>query len=399
MGITIGLVGLGSFGRQFAELFHSHPGVDRVMLCDRDEERMKSFAGKETWGPKLGAEGCYTDYAALLESGVDAVAIFTQPWLHAPQALRALEAGASVYSAVPVIMVPDGDEIIDWCGKLCDAVKSTGKHYMLGETTYYRPEAMFCRRMAREGAFGNFVYAEGDYFHSFDQPGCDLREVYAARFSGAAGREGLEEQKSYIARGKMNGPMHYPTHSVSGPICVMRTRAVKVACFGQAPRTDDPFFDDSGISNETAIFQLANGAVMRICEHRECAVGREGFRIYGDACAYENGRWRDKFKPENNRQPAVEEMRDPIPQEFEDVYAKAKPGAGFYGGHGGSHAYLVNEFVDAVAHDRRPAIDAWEAARYMAAGVAAHKSALAGGELLDVPDFGDGPAEAASSAG
>ena len=195
MGITIGLVGLGSFGRQFAELFHSHPGVDRVMLCDRDEERMKSFAGKETWGPKLGAEGCYTDYAALLESGVDAVAIFTQPWLHAPQALRALEAGASVYSAVPVIMVPDGDEIIDWCGKLCDAVKSTGKHYMLGETTYYRPSAMFCRRQAAAGAFGNFVHAEGEYFHDVDSAS-NLRDVKRARESSASGLEWREKIKT-----------------------------------------------------------------------------------------------------------------------------------------------------------------------------------------------------------
>ena len=36
-------------------------------------------------------------------------------------------------------------------------------------------------------------------------------------------------------------------------------------------------------------------------------------------------------------------------------------------------------------------INAWEAARYMAMGVMAHKSALRDGERLDVPDFGDPP--------
>jgi len=63
----------------------------------------------------------------------------------------------------------------------------------------------------------------------------------------------------------------------------------------------------------------------------------------------------------------------------------------FYGGHGGSHAYLAHEFVDAIAHDRQPAINAWEAVRYMVAGVMAHKSALKDGETLEVPDWGDAP--------
>ena len=60
-------------------------------------------------------------------------------------------------------------------------------------------------------------------------------------------------------------------------------------------------------------------------------------------------------------------------------------------GHGGSHPYLVHEFVDAVANRRQPAINIWEAARYMAMGVAAHQSALKDGETLAVPDWGDAP--------
>jgi hypothetical protein len=48
--------------------------------------------------------------------------------------------------------------------------------------------------------------------------------------------------------------------------------------------------------------------------------------------------------------------------------------------------------VDAIARGRTPAINAWEAVRYMAAGVMAHKSATRDGELLDVPDWGDAPA-------
>ena len=84
-------------------------------------------------------------------------------------------------------------------------------------------------------------------------------------------------------------------------------------------------------------------------------------------------------------------MRDPLPLEVVDAFRAIKQDSDFYGGHGGSHAYLVHEFVDAIAHDRMPAIHAWQAVRYMAAGVMAHKSAQRDGELLSVPDWGDAP--------
>lgn len=61
------------------------------------------------------------------------------------------------------------------------------------------------------------------------------------------------------------------------------------------------------------------------------------------------------------------------------------------GGHGGSHAYLVHEFVDACYHNRLPRIHVWEAVRYLAPGVVAHQSALRDGELLQIPDWGDPP--------
>ena len=60
-------------------------------------------------------------------------------------------------------------------------------------------------------------------------------------------------------------------------------------------------------------------------------------------------------------------------------------------GHGGSHPYLVHELVDAVASHRQPLINIWEAARYMAMGVAANQSSLKDGETVNVCDWGDAP--------
>jgi len=393
MGISLGLVGLGSFGSAFADLFMSHPLVDRVALCDREAERVQAFAQKPSWQAKLGERDLYASLDDICKSDLDALVIITQPWLHAPQAIQALESGKHVYSAVPVISIPDADEILEWCDRLASTVERTGLHYMLGETTYYRPQTMYCRRRAAAGGgapggdFGAFVYAEGEYFHDVDS-GCNLREVRQKRLASKAGAEWLAVEAKYRARGVKNGPMHYPTHSTSGPISVMGAHAVKVCAWGYTNRDGDDYFADTAFSNETALYQMSNGATMRICEYREIGhPEREIFRVYGTDGSFENDTWCDTL---TTTPLTVDEMRDPLPAAVAEAFADAA-GPSFYGGHGGSHAYLVHEFVDAIAHDRVPAINIWEAVRYMATGAVAHKSALRGGELLPVPDWGDAP--------
>ena len=65
MGISLGLVGLGSFGSAFAELFRGHPLVDTVALCDREPERVAQFAERPSFAAKLG--GVYETLDALCE--------------------------------------------------------------------------------------------------------------------------------------------------------------------------------------------------------------------------------------------------------------------------------------------------------------------------------------------
>ena len=400
MGISIGLVGLGSFGSAFADLFKRHPLVDRVGLCDREPERIRKFAERADWKDKFHPRDAYDTLDAICRSDLDALVVITQHWLHAPQCVQAMEAGKHVYSAVPIISIPDDQETLDWCDRLVNTCRRTGMHYMLGETTYYRPEAMFCRRKAREGAFGDFIYAEGEYFHDVDDS-CSLRQVKVSRESSAAGREGVEMQNEYRRRGLKHGPMHYPTHSTSGPVCVMNAHALKATAYGYRNRNADPFFADYAFSNETALFEMSNGASVRICEFREVAgsiAAHETFRVLGTRGSYMEFQWKENgrttagtAKPLVTTKLTPAEMRDPLPEEVQKAWYNTSKESVDYGGHGGSHAYLVHEFVDAIAHGRRPAINVWESVRYMAMGVAAHQSALRGGERLNVPDWGDAP--------
>lgn len=417
MGIRIGLVGLGQFGAAFAPLFKAHPAVDRIALCDLEADRIRRFSEDPFYADKLSPKDIYLSLDDICRADLDALVVITQPWLHAPQCIQAMESGKHVYSAVPISSVPDGDEILDWCEKIIDTSRRTGRHYMLGETTYYRPEAQFCRRMAARGKFGDFVYAEGEYLHDVDS-GCNLRQVSHQRSQGIAGQEWRRTAAAkYYDKGIRSGPMHYPTHSTSGPVCVMGAHALEVTAYGWRNRSGDPYFADSAFSNEFALFRMSNGATVRIAETREAAgiLGNdsETFRIMGTLGSFSENRWFEATRPDfahvdyqnlpkpSRRNVDQAEMFERFPPEVEAAFKRAmhrnlseaelqtrdfQPS-----GHGGSHPYLVHEFCDAVASDRAPAINAWEAARYMVMGVMAHKSALRDGETLACPDWGDAP--------
>lgn len=380
MAVSIAVVGIGSFGRGFVRLVRDHPLVRRIALCDMHSDRVGKAAAE------FGISETYASLEEVLKSDIDAVALFTQPWLHAPQAVQAMEAGKHVYSAVPVISLTNGEEMLEWCDRVVQTCKRTGQRYMMGETSYYRPQAMYCRRQAAEERFGQYVLAEGEYFHDTDTGG--LRDVSRRRWG---------DQWSWSKTGDV--PMHYPTHSVGAVLSVMRGPLVEVSAIGFTLPNDDWFRTDteSGnlFSNETALFRAANGAAVRICEYRRIGhKGREAFQLFGTAGSFRDGADGCHWMTTSGATPlTIEEMRDPLPPEVLDAYRHGQENdSQVYGGHGGSHAYLVNEFVQAIAAGRQPTVNAWEAARYLAPGVVAHQSALRGGELLKIPDWGDAPA-------
>jgi len=415
MGISIGMVGLGAFGSGFVDLFKSHPLVDRIAFCDIETDLVKHFAESDFMEHKFCANDAYYSLDDICKSDLDAIVIITQPWLHAPQAIQVMESGKSVFSAVPVSCVPDGTEILDWCDKIINTVRTTGKHYMLGETSYYHPEVMFLRRQAAAGHFGTFVSANAEYTHDYSGAwGCSLRQVLEDRRASAIGSEwpAILKEK-YLDKGITDGPMHYPTHSVSGPVSIMKAHALKVSAIGVKPTGYDDYFEKSGESfaNETAFFHMSNGAVFTAREHRE--ITGEGYKInvFGTCGTWRDEKWHwtkrvkdlpiDEIPERGEQTLTPEDMRDDLPPEVAGAFIMAEDHSlsaediknmDFTPkGHGGSHPYLVHEFVSAIAADRVPAINAWQASRYMAMGVMAHKSALKDGDMLDVPDWGEAP--------
>jgi predicted dehydrogenase len=71
MTFSLGVVGVGQFGGQFAHLFNLHPGVSAVYVVDELPERAAEAVERHHLA------GSMAGFEDLLASDVDAVAIFT----------------------------------------------------------------------------------------------------------------------------------------------------------------------------------------------------------------------------------------------------------------------------------------------------------------------------------
>ncbi|YCH07529.1 Gfo/Idh/MocA family protein [Arthrobacter sp. alpha11c] len=397
MTFSIGVLGVGQFGSQFAHLFKLHPGVSAVYVVDELPER--AAAAQERWG----LDGVLGSFEELLESDVDAVAIFTQRWTHGPLVERALRAGKHVYSAVPMAISEAEIEGI------IQAVRETKLVYAMGETSYYNPATVFARQQHAAGKFGRIFYTEGDYVHDMD-----LGFYEAYQYSGG---ERWKETASYP-------PMLYPTHAIGGVLGAVPAHAVSVSCIGVKDDRGDGVFDKdvsmfaNDFSNATALFEMNDGGAMRTNEMRRVGypshLRESRFRFFGTEASFEQLAtttvWQDKTKVEDvseqvETKPTMSaddpsladvapELRDAFISGLAPVHDQSRLPEEFLGapnGHEGSHQFLVDDFVTAVNNRTLPPVNAWVAARFTLPGIVAHESALRGGERLPIRDFGDAP--------
>ncbi|OEV27580.1 oxidoreductase [Streptomyces nanshensis] len=397
MPFSIGIVGAGQFAGSFARLFRLHPGVGAVHVTDLLPERAERLVAAE------GLAGTVPSFEDMLDSDVDAVALFTQRWTHGPLAVQALRAGKHVYSAVPMAVSQEETAAI------IEAVKETGLTYMMGETSHYNPATVYAREKIAHGGFGRLFYAEGDYVHDMD-----LGFYDAYRYSGG---ERWKETASYP-------PLLYPTHSIGGVLGAWQTYATSVSALGVRDERGDGVFDrevsqfGNDLSNATALFEVAGGGSFRTNEFRRVGypshIRESRFRFFGTEGSFEQlatvSLWQDKggVRDVSEHLQAVPTLsaddpsladvspalRDAFISGTAPVHDRARlPGefAHAPNGHEGSHHFLADDFVTAVNERTMPTVNAWVSARYTLPGIVAHESALRGGERLAVPDFGDAP--------
>lgn len=418
MKVKIGIVGYGDFSRDFVELFSLHPDVEKICVAELVEER------REDIRKYIPEALIYSSYDEMLsdDADINCIGIFTQRHLHAPMVIKALKAGKHVFSAVPIACT------VEEIKEIIELVEKTGLIYMMAETCYYYPDAMLCREKYAEGAFGKFVYAEAQYYH-------DIREMYC-NFQHSGG-----ENWRRVAG---IPPMFYPTHSICTVFSAINQYATKVSCMGLRDDYPDDIYGEekndfqNPFSNETAIFRMSGGGVVRINEFRRVGINKPSTYItcfYGEDGSYdrvadkhilqsvalydrdgkkgkrevydvsdrllpirykefragkhEKGVWGDEWDDLRSTT-SVDVIVGRA--DIHDVERLPKTFREASGNHFGSHPFLVDDFVRAVVENKLPPNNVWDAARYMVPGLIAHESALRDGELLDIPDFGDPPA-------
>ena len=395
MRIKIGICGVGSFANSFIPLFKAHPQVVEVVLCDLDAVKLKEKA------ERFGVSEVCSSLDQLCRTDVDAIALFTQHHLHGPQAVQVLQNSKHVYSAVPpAISLPEITELVR-------TVEQTGMIYMLGETSYYYPCAIYCRQRFGQGDFGTAVYAEAEYYHDYSH---GLYQV-------AQWRHGGGWEKHY---GKP--PLFYPTHSVSMVVSVTGAYATHVCGMGVVDRHEDNLYarEDNvwknPFSNETILCRMSDGSTARFNEFRRIGhPGTVGMRLYGTQASYEeqvgSQMWVTKDQGaciDLSRELACEgqpakQVDGPMAKvtgadgthlgvsKVHSVHRLPQEFIGLPNGHRGSHQFLVDDFVTACIRNQLPPNNVWQAARYLVPGLMGHQSALQGGQLMEVPDFGDPP--------
>jgi predicted dehydrogenase len=365
--IRIGVVG-GQFGTAF--YWHEHPNCTVEAVSDLIPE------GRDRLMQVYRCDKSYDSLEELIrDKTIDAVAIFTGAPDHVRHCVACLNAGKHVICAVPACMTVDEAEL------LAETVKTTGLTYMMAETSWYHPSVITARQWFQEGRFGNLFYTEAEYHH----PGLDV--LYHDAKGERTWRYGL-------------APMHYPTHCTAYLVGVTGERMTQVSSVGWGDDAD--VLRDNSYNNpywnETAFFSTEAGHGFRVAVYWNAAVGgTERGQWYGDKMSFfdphPNGlgsivrRAADQSEKDDagfvRKLAEYEAYQQPKWWQTEMLPEPLRHGSG----HEGSHTFLTHEFIDALIHDRPPAVGINEALNMTVPGIIAHQSSLKGGQQMKIPQF------------
>ncbi len=338
--IRVGLVGHGVCKFAAAFGFQDHPNVEVVAVSDLIPERCAEMSK---------VARCARTYPSLEEmvkdDRIEAMFVATDAPSHARHCIEVLRHGKHVASAVPAVFGS-----LEEADQLLAAVKTSGRKYMMFETSCFHADLTAMRRIHQAGGFGKIVYSEGEYYHYMEQPIDSYRDW----------RVGLP-------------PQWYPTHSNAYYAGVTAGSFTEVSCLGMPSRLTHLQPANNRYRNpfgtEIAHFRTSEGGMSRMAVSWDTpGAGGEMGRVRG-----ERGSYYGKYEGLEKTLPSI--GRPPLP-----------PGVS-PGGHNGSHGYLTNEFVTAILEDRRPLVDIIMALNLTVAGIVAHESALKGGEWLKIPQF------------
>jgi hypothetical protein len=174
--------------------------------------------------------------------------------------------------------------------------------------------------------------------------------------------------------------MWYPTHATAYYVGVTHRSFLDVSCQG-TPDFDKSRQVPNAIGNifksEVGLFRTAEGGLSIII----CA--SQGEYLEAGRVRGEYGGFNQSFVGDATGNKRYDEA---LAKGLQIKKCALPPGVQ-PGGHGGSHGYLGDDFIDAILRGRKPAVDVATALNMTVPGYYAHLSAQKGGETLQIPQY------------
>lgn len=374
--LKVGIVGLG-FGGAFVPIWLDHPEVSSVVVCDANAELLDKV---HTMYPRT--IPCSDFDEILADDSIDAVHIMTGIPDHAEHTIRVLEAGKHCACTVP--MATTLEEI----RAIVKAIRKSGKKYMMMETTLYTYQYFYIQQLLEKGEMGKIQFLRGCHYQDMSR--------WPDYWHGLP-------------------PFWYGTHAIAPLIGLSGSRVERVSCLGSGTM-DERLVRQYGnpFPVETTHLRFENGLAGEATRSlfETARVYQEGLFVYGSKKTFEwgfaddsapyltsmayvenNGRRGAKYEVETLKMPNFyKRLPEPlwkhtVGKNYDPTNPQDSLMEGAGGGHHGSHAHLVHEFVCSIVEDRKPWIDEEFSANITAAGICSHESALRDGEWVTVPRF------------
>ena len=346
--IRFGVSGLGGRGINWIGALANYEDVEVVAACDITPA---SVTAAKHFYPSL---TYYDSLDKMLEHEIDAVMVATPAFKHTSDAIAALNADKHVLSEVTA------------CWTMAEAValyaaaKRSKAIYSFGENYCYFYHMLEMKKLYSEGLIGSLNFADCSYYAAY-------REMWMPFCKHKF------EWRNWM-------PQSYYSSHVVGPL-LFATGLRPVAVSGLESPNAEPSRSIGKLTDEVASFtvKLNNGATAHFVNNFMSAKSTFlWWFLSGDKGSMENDRTGGGLHVFTNS--GVAHSTPTAPHSAEKAAAA---------GHGGGDYFLVYDFLRAIKGDAPPAIDVRTGLEMTMPGILAHRSALAGGQWLDVPDLDD----------
>jgi predicted dehydrogenase len=156
--MRFGVIGPGKIGKLRIETIKANPATELAAVYDQSKAVAESAAAG------TGAT-VYSDVAALLDSGLDAVVVSTPHHAHRDLCVAAFERGLHVLCEKPLSNTVEG------AAEIVAAATKAGRVLALGFNLRYYPMVKFARKVVDDGVIGNVthirVHGGHDGIHKF----------------------------------------------------------------------------------------------------------------------------------------------------------------------------------------------------------------------------------------